>query len=193
MEPVSTNTTPSLAMCSRLLWMVALLPQMAWASARLTSDEAARSAFGTCTPKKENVFLDDKKLAAIQSLSGYEMPSKLVLRYSAKCGGELDGVAYVDVHTVRSKTETLLIVIDKSDKIRRIEVLSFNEPPEHMPKEKWYGLFVGQSLDDELNLKKGIALVAGSTLTARATVGASRRVLALHQVLNQSLKSGGAQ
>lgn len=193
MEPVSTNTMSCSGMCSRFLWMVALLPQMAWASSQLTSDEAARSAFGTCAPKKENIFLDDKKMAAIQNLSGYEMPSKLVLRYVAKCGGETDGAAYVDVHQVRSKTETLLIVVDTADKIRRIEVLNFNEPPEHMPKEKWYGLFVGQSLSDELNLKKGIALVAGSTLTARATVGASRRVLALHQILNQSLKSGGAQ
>lgn len=186
MEQVSINTMPSLDMYSRLLSMIVLLPQMVWAGTQITSDEAARSAFGSCVPKKENIFLDSQKMSEVQNLSGYEMTSKLVLRYVAKCGGDLDGAAYVDVHTVRSKTETLFIVIDKSDKIRRIEVLKFNEPPEHMPKEKWYGLFVGQSLSDELNLKKGIALVAGSTLTARATVGASRRMLALHHILKKA-------
>ncbi|HEX4926299.1 MAG TPA: hypothetical protein VFV50_19550 [Bdellovibrionales bacterium] len=158
------------------------------AQTALSADEAAKLAFGSCTPRKDNVFLTDAQLKEIKSRSGYEMSSRLVPRYLAKCGGADDGAAYVDIHTVRTKTETLMIVIDREMKIRRIEVLSFNEPPEYKPKEKWYGLFTGKSLSDELNLKRGISPVAGSTLTARATASAARRILALHQILSETPK-----
>jgi len=88
-------------------------------------------------------------------------------------------------HVVRTETETLMILVGAAGAIARIEVLSFTEPEEYLPREHWYGQFPGKRLDDELAVKRGIRPVSGATLTARATTQAARRILALHQVLRQ--------
>ena len=67
--------------------------------------------------------------------------------------------------------------------IERVEILAFSEPPEYIPRGKWYAQLVGRTLDDELDLKRGIKGVTGATLTARATVRAARRILALDEVI----------
>jgi hypothetical protein len=79
-----------------------------------------------------------------------------------------------------------MVVVDPGGRVRRIEVLSFREPQDYLPREGWYGQFEGRALDGELNMKKGIRGITGATLTARATTEAARRVLALHRVLRES-------
>jgi len=79
--------------------------------------------------------------------------------------------------------ETIMVVVDPSGAVARIEVLSFSEPEEYMPRPRWYEQFAGKTLNDELSMKRGIHPVTGATLTARATTDAARRVLALHRVL----------
>jgi len=69
-------------------------------------------------------------------------------------------------------------------RILRVEVLSFSEPEEYMPRPKWYEQFQGKPLDDELSLKRSIRPVSGATLTAHATTDAARRVLAIYRVLH---------
>ncbi len=93
------------------------------------------------------------------------------------------------MHKVRTLRETLMIVVDPEGKIARVEVLAFGEPAEYMPRAKWYAGLVGRGLDDSLSLKKkkGVPKVTGATLTVRATLEASPRTLALHQVWNESL------
>ena len=76
-----------------------------------------------------------------------------------------------------------MVVVGPAGSIARIEVLSFSEPEEYMPRGHWYAQFPGKALDDELAVKRGIRPVSGATLTARATTEAARRVLALHQVV----------
>ena len=70
--------------------------------------------------------------------------------------------------------------------VGRIEVISFDEPEEYIPRSVWYEQFDGESLDDDLRLARGIDGVTGATLTARATTNAVRRVLAVHQALEES-------
>jgi hypothetical protein len=81
-----------------------------------------------------------------------------------------------------------MVVIAPAGTIARIEVLSFSEPEEYLPREHWYAQFPGKALNDELAMKRGIRPVSGATLTARATTEAARRVLALHQVLERRAK-----
>jgi Na+-translocating ferredoxin:NAD+ oxidoreductase RnfG subunit len=75
-----------------------------------------------------------------------------------------------------------MVVIDPSGAVRRVEVVSFREPLDYVPREGWYRQFDGEELDDDLQLKRDIRPVTGATLTARATTDAVRRVLAIHQV-----------
>ena len=79
---------------------------------------------------------------------------------------------------------TILHVRNLSDDtIRRIEVISFAEPLDYLPREGWYRQFDGRALDDELRLDRGIRAVTGATLTANATTAAARRVLAVHRII----------
>ena len=82
-----------------------------------------------------------------------------------------------------------MVVVDPAGSIVRIEVLSFSEPEEYLPRAHWYQQFPGRRLDDELSLSRAIRPVSGATLTARATTEAARRVLALHRVLEARAKA----
>jgi hypothetical protein len=82
--------------------------------------------------------------------------------------------------------ETIMVVVDPAGAISRIEVLSFSEPEEYLPRPQWYAQFTGKPLNDELSMKRAIHPVTGATLTAQATTDAARRVLALHRVLHPS-------
>lgn len=80
-----------------------------------------------------------------------------------------------------------MVVVDPAGAIARIEVLSFMEPEEYMPRARWYEQFAGKSLNEELSTKRGIHPVTGATLTVRATTDAARRVLALHRILHANV------
>jgi hypothetical protein len=124
-------------------------------------------------------------VAEAARLSGGPRPSALAAAYVASKDGKLVGTAYFDTHLVRTLAETLMVVVSPAGTIARIEVLSFSEPEEYLPREHWYAQFPGKALDDELSTKRGIRAVSGATLTARATTEAARRVLALHQVVSR--------
>jgi len=90
--------------------------------------------------------------------------------------------AWFDLRKVRSKGQDLMVVVDKQGKVERIVVCRFDEPQDYRPSEKWYEQFVGEGLDDDLQLGKDIHAVSGATMTARATTAAVREILAADQV-----------
>ncbi len=65
----------------------------------------------------------------------------------------------------------------------KIEILSFDEPPDYLASERWIAQLGNRKLDDEFSLKRSIRPLSGASLTARAIVNASRKVLALHQAI----------
>lgn len=151
----------------------------------LTVEEALELAFPDCEIERRRVFLTEAQLARAKKLADVEIDSAIVRPYVATKQGKLVGTAYFDAHRVRTLKETVMFVVAPDARIARVEVLAFAEPVEYMPRGTWYGQFPGRALDDELNLGRGIKHVTGATLTARATTGAARRVLALHQVVNE--------
>lgn len=152
----------------------------------LTLEEALALCFEGCEIAKEVVYLTDEQRAAAIKLARVELDAKIARPYVATKDGKRVGVAYVDVHRVRSLKESVLVVVDPKGKLARVELLSFAEPLEYVPKAQWWGQFVGRPLDDELALKRGVRGITGATLSARAAVDAARRVLALHKVLEDS-------
>lgn len=159
----------------------------------LTVDEALGLAFPGCDVDRGTVFLTDEQVARASALSGEEVPSALVHPYRATCDGGGGGTAYFDTHRVRTLPETLMIVVGADGAVTRIEVLSFKEPPEYMPRGLWYDQFLGEALSPELALKRDIRQVTGATLTARATTAAVRRVLAIHRVIETTKPAAGAK
>jgi hypothetical protein len=150
----------------------------------LTVDEALALAFPGCEIERRTVYLTAAQLAQAREKAGVEVESALVHPYTARCGGAPGGTAYFDTHRVRTLPETLMVVLGTDGRVRRLEVLSFSEPEEYLPRGPWYDQFLGQGLGEELALKRRIRGITGATLTARATTDAVRRVLALHQVLS---------
>jgi Na+-translocating ferredoxin:NAD+ oxidoreductase RnfG subunit len=115
--------------------------------------------------------------------------SHVVIRYMGARAGAPVGVAYFDTHVVRTLAETILVLVDPEGKVMRVEILSFEEPPDYLPREKWLDQFDGVVLSDELSLKRGIRAIAGATLSSRAVTDAVRRVLAI----DRELRASGAE
>jgi hypothetical protein len=175
------------------LLLLALLGWAGRASSKvfLTQDEALRLAFPGCVLERRTAYLTPEQVRRAHELSGEEVASALVVFYQAHKGqpAQPAGTAYFDTHRVRTLPETLMVVVDPQGRVARLEVLSFREPEEYMPRGVWYEQFRGHKLDRDLGLKTGIHPVTGATLTARATNSAVRRVLALHQVISQGGKT----
>lgn len=167
------------------LWLVAVAAPAAVAGQALTQDEALALAFPDAELERRTAFLGDAELARAAELAGPDVPveSTVVTHYVARRGGEPVGVAYFDAHRVRTLPEVLMVVVGVDGRVKRVETVSFREPPEYRAPDGWLRQFDGHVLDDGLSLRGDIAALTGATLTAGAATRATRRVLALHQVI----------
>lgn len=190
-------------MCSRTLLIILTLGILAAPSAEaagatpepramassgkvfLTTDQALALAFPDCKIERGTIALSEAEQKRIAKLCGSDFDKGLVFPYVAKKSGKVVGTAYFDTHKVRTHRETLMVAVDAESKVLRVELLSFAEPQEYIPRSKWYAQFDGKILNAKLNLKKDIKGVTGATLTARATTAAARRVLAIHKVIGE--------
>lgn len=144
----------------------------------MTQDQALASVF-PAGAKREKFFLTPQQLAAAKSESGVEFDDRLIVRYTGADGR----FAYFDTHRVRTMPETVMVVVKADGTIDRIDILSFDEPTDYFPKPRWIAQLRGKRLDRELALDRAIRPISGASLTGRAIVNASRKVLALHHVL----------
>jgi len=149
----------------------------------LSQDDALRLAFPSASVERKTAFLTEVERDEVARLSGGPKPAALQPYYVAKTAGSVVGYAYFDVHLVRTLSEVLMVVVKADGSVGRLEVLSFSEPEEYLPRPGWYAQFPGKALSDELSEKRAIRPVTGATLTVRATTEAVRRVLALHKIL----------
>jgi len=154
----------------------------------ITREEALQAAYPGAEIKSSMVFLTDAQVKQAAQIAGSQIPSALVATFQAVKNGQVIGRAYLDTHVVRTKKESLLIMLDTDGKLKRVEVVAFLEPPEYMPPDIWYRQFDGKALSDNLRIQKDIHPVTGATLTANATVEAVRRVTAIDQILRAKQK-----
>jgi hypothetical protein len=173
-------------MSSKIFLFFLLVSSTSFAKSFLTQEEALRLAFPTgAVVTRKTAFLSEADRAEVARRSGGAPPPGLVAYYVAKVDGKDAGTAYFDTHVVRTEPETLLDLVDPKGAIARIEVLSFFEPEEYLPRGTWYGQFPGKTLSDEVSEKRGVRPVTGATITVRVTVEAARRVLALDAFLKE--------
>lgn len=149
----------------------------------LTQDKALAEAFPGSQVERRTAFLTDAQAKSVAELAGSPGGSAVIAYYVATKDGKPSGTAFFDTHLVRTLPETLMIVVDPRGAVVKVEVLSFDEPPEYLPKPKWFELFGSRKLDRELAAGRGVPVVTGATLTSRAAAAAVRRALALHAVL----------
>jgi hypothetical protein len=146
----------------------------------MTQQQALASVFpASANVAREKFFLTPQQLAAARKESGADFDDQLIVRYSGGNGM----YAYFDTHRVRTLPETVMIVVDASGAIARVDILSFDEPTDYFPKRRWIDQLLHRKLNDDLTLDRAIHPISGASLTGRAIVNASRKVLALHHVL----------
>lgn len=156
------------------------------AAQAVTQEEALRQAFPDADAvERRTAYLTSAQMGRARELAGrgVDIASELVTYYVGVKGGSSMGAAYFDAHRVRTLPEVLMIVVGRDGRVQRMQVLRFSEPPEYRPAEGWLARFVGRALDAELSERRGIDRITGATLTTRAVTGATRRVLAIHQVV----------
>lgn len=159
--------------------VLAAAPLPCQAKVFLTQEEALKLAFPAGVhPERQTAFLTDAQTSEVEKASGQPAASRVVTYYR---GGGL--TAWFDTHVVRTLPETVMVVVDAGGGIARVDILSFSEPEEYKPRPKWMEQLQGRRLSEDLSLRRGIRGISGATLSARAIVSATRRVLALHRVL----------
>ncbi len=169
---------------SLVLVVFALVAPAAGAKTFLTQEQALARAFPKGTQVvREAFFLSAPQVAEVRERSDGEFDQELAIRYVGLHGGAIVGYAYFDAHRVRTLPETIMVVVTPAGVLERVEILSFAEPEDYLPRPRWLEQFRGRRLDGELTLRGAIRPITGASLSGRAIVNASRRILALHQAL----------
>lgn len=146
-------------------------------------EEAVRRAFADATGIDRKVlFLTDDQVKRIEQMARVPLPSRLAVVYLVRQKERVTAYAFSETHNVRTKAETLVVFITPQGRVRGVEVLAFNEPPEYRPTERWLTQLGGHALSDELWPRRGIHAVSGATLSAQAVIGSVRRQLAVWAV-----------
>ena len=102
--------------------------------------------------------------------------------YVGKDKDRILGYAAIETSTVRTKPETLLIVLTPDGELRKVYTLAFHEPPEYQPPEHWFEQLYKRSLAD-MDFNKGVDGISGATLSTRSALNSIRKVMAIYQVM----------
>jgi hypothetical protein len=162
-----------------------LLSAPSYATIFFSKNEALELAFGKDAQVEPlSLFPDEQQVAKIQELAKAKLDSGLFTFYVGKDQSKLLGYAAIETGTVRTKPETLMIVLTPDGELRNITTLAFHEPPEYQPPERWYEQLYKRPLTD-LDFNKGVDGISGATLSTRAAVSSVRKVMAIYQVMVQ--------
>jgi len=148
-----------------------------------TKESALEEAFPGASIERSRSFLSEEEAARVDQVAGTPLSSRAVLAWRALDGELLLGTAYLERHRVRTMPESILVFVSPAGEVKRIEVLTFDEPRDYLPPERWLAQFDGRVLSDGLQLKRDIRGLSGATLSGRAVTEAVRRVLAVHALL----------
>jgi transcriptional regulator of nitric oxide reductase len=154
-----------------------------------SKEEAMKLAFGDeATVETLSLFPTAEQSGEIERLGKVKLESKMFSFYVGKKQDQVIGYAAIESHNVRTKPETLLVVLDADGNLRQIVTLAFHEPPEYQVPERWFNQLLNRPLD-ELSLGRDIQGVAGATLSSRASLNSARKVLAVFQVMLRPAKN----
>ena len=144
--------------------------------------EAMEIAFGEhARVEVLSLFLTDGQIEEIQRQAKVKIDSALFSFYVGKQGEKLLGYAAIETHTVRTRPETLLIILSPEGELRQIEVLAFHEPPEYQPSARWFEQLYSRPLE-ALDFNRDVQGITGATLSSRSALDSARKVLAVFQV-----------
>lgn len=145
-------------------------------------EDTVNDLWKTCQRKKENIFLDENQKIIIEKKLDAKLQSKLALRYKIECEKKETSYVYIDSHLVRTLNQTIILEI-KNGKINKYLISQFMEPTEYIPPTLWINQLLGKSVADKYEIREGIDALTGATLSARALIDTSKRILVMDEVL----------
>ncbi len=152
-------------------------------------DEALKTAFPNAAEiEKNEIFLSSDQSKAIETIARAKNDSKLYIIYEAKDGDNTLGYAIIDTHTLRTRSETVMFVINPDGSLKHTEVLAFFEPPDYQAGDRWMELFEGKTTENTLKVGRDIPNMSGATITANALADTTRRILAVFKVASDEGK-----
>ncbi|MGI9533670.1 MAG: FMN-binding protein [Thermodesulfobacteriota bacterium] len=145
--------------------------------------EALDSAFPEASSvEKRTIILDENQADMIEEIAKINLDSKIHIFYEFSNDSEILGYGIVDTHLLRTKSETVLYLLDNNGNIINSEILAFFEPDEYMQPAKWLNLYDNKNIGDELRIGKKIPNITGATITAHEFSRNTRKVLAIYKV-----------
>lgn len=144
--------------------------------------EALELAFGKAQVENLSLFPDEAQSAKIQQLAKAKLESGLFTFYVGKENDKILGYAAIESETVRTKPETVMILLTPEGELKSVTILAFHEPPEYMPPVRWFESLAKRPLD-EMDFSKGIDGVSGATLSTHSALNSVRKVMAIYQVM----------
>ncbi len=148
-----------------------------------SKNEAMELAFGKdAQVEVQSLFPDKTEIAKIETEAKVKLESGMFSFYVGKKQGKILGYAAIESETVRTKPETLMIVLSATGEIEKVTLLAFHEPPEYQAPDRWFELFNKKTLE-ELEFSKGIQGISGATLSTRSALNSVRKVVAIYQVM----------
>ncbi|MDD5461581.1 MAG: FMN-binding protein [Methylococcales bacterium] len=169
----------------RLMLLLLLLTPASFSLAEIfySKNEAMELAFGKGAQVEQlPLFPDDNQAAKIQQDAKVKLDSGLFTFYIGKNQGKILGYAAIETNTVRTKPETLMIVLTPNGELRNVYTLAFHEPPEYQPSERWFEQLYKRPLA-EMDFNKGVDGISGATLSTRSALSSIRKVMSFYEVM----------
>jgi len=164
------------------LWLLTPI-STSFAEIFYSKNEAMELAFGKGTQVDQlSLFPDEDETAKIQQDAKVKLDSGLFTFYVGKGQDKILGYAAIETSTVRTKPETLMIVLTPDGELRNVYMLAFHEPPEYQPPDRWFEKLYKRPLVD-MDFNKGVDGISGATLSTRSALNSIRKVMAIYQVM----------
>ena len=151
-----------------------------WAVVYAEPQQALGAQFPGARIERTPLYLKERERDQLERQLGFRLQSRFHTFYVAQRAGRTVGYATFDTHRVRTKEETLLVIINPEGTVRHVEVISFFEPQEYLAPTRWLRLFEGR----RNGIQPGVDMpaISGATMTTNAVARTVRKVLLLSQL-----------
>lgn len=166
-----------------LLSLLMLMVTPSFATIYYSKNEAMELAFGVGTTIEPlSLFPDEEQVVKIEQEAKIKLESGLFTFYVGKNQDKILGYAAIETSTVRTKPETLLIVLTPEGELRNVYTLAFHEPTEYEPPLTWYEKLYNKPLAN-MDFNKGVDGISGATLSTRTALSSIRKVMMIYQIM----------
>lgn len=132
----------------------------------ITPEEALKDAFPNSQIEKKRIYLSLEDLENLKNKLKFQIKHRFYSFYVAKDNlKQIQGYAILHTDIVRTKEMSLMIILNSNFELSKFYLISFYEPLEYKPTERWLNLFINKK--DKLILGIDIPIIAGATLTSR--------------------------